>query len=523
MLKRQKPRNILEKVKRIEEIIKTTFLFWAIFIGIYVFFKVGIDLYHSFPSQEILLNLNFIVSKLLEEIIQTTYITFPFFIFIFSIITFISSYRIFSSRNYKNIFIFLFIVFLAFFINEQFGPLIEVTDPQFKNWEIFLFMILTSVLATAIIYFVQRKITLEGKDTLEIYDQEDLDAIIENHVRVRSNKNKLNLKDRRKRKRLGIMMSAIIAIIIASIFLLHVEKFEFITAGIILGILTSGLIVQGDKVALGLMYFVDPEKAESIFKTYILARAKDQTLEEIDHTKEVIELTSDYTKQKELKLLMSMRVALMQQLEKKRNKKIEDVIKQIDDGQLSIEELIELMREIDYELPRLIENESLIEPKSIPLLDDSTTCEYSLGEKVKKMIGLQDNELDLAAKEGLILPKQKFIWKLANMRKIRHSLDEYERGDYSEYGENFSIPLSLKTYLENNEYIIKSFADLLNTSIIKEESLKFEKLKGAKDLRILDFNTKAKSYCAVVKIGTDKSILILGIFNSPEYFVEESF
>ena len=511
---RKKSINVLDKVNKVERVAKSMFYIWGIFIIIYVFFRVRNGLIVGNLDKEIIQNLNYIVSIALKEMIRTIYITFPFFLFLFSIVTFITSYTIFSGKIAKNVIIFLFIIFSSYVADNLFGPFNTTSMSTLSPTKSFLFMIITAFLTFIIIYLIQKRIHLEGKETLDTDDEKNIDDLLNEHINAYKpkidGKNHIsNLKNRRKR--LGIIISAIIALIISMIFLLHIEKYDFVTSGLILGILLSGLSIQSEKIALGLLYFMDPEEAETIFKTYILARARDQKQKEILIKKEVIDLTSEYTKEKELGQLMAMKIALMKKLEYRRSQKISMVVKEIDEGDLSIDEIIFKIREINRELPKLIETDAVLEPQNLPLLDDGSKS-YSIGEKIGNLIGLEVSEVKDAIKEQLIAKNQSHIWLQSNMQQIKYSLYEFDRGEFTEYNQQICIPNSLKIFLHHNEYIIRSLAENILKLNLSDKPIKLELLKGSKDLQIYYFSTHTKSYSAILKKSQEGILSILGIF-----------
>jgi len=525
--KKQYNYDVIENVDKVQKGIKTLFFIWSFFMLIIVIVQIFNYLYIENFSEDIIYNLNYIISIFMRRIIQTVYSTFPIFLLLLSIYTFVSSYTIFSNSNIKNILTFILINFIAYNLNKyliieanEFSEISKNISPS--SYSLY-YMVLISIITTSIIYLIQKQITLEGKELSNEDDEANFNEILKKYKidnNIQQNNPNL-LKEKNRRRRMGSLMTGMISSVIALIFLLHTKQYEFINSGVILGLLFAGLIIQSEKLTLGFLYFIDPEEAEYIYRKYKFEKATMQMERRLIENENELEKIKNYKRADIEQQIQRLKVIYADQYSKGIKKEMDDLLKNISNNDKSVEEINQIMRD---KMKNIQQKATKFINDDIDLLSDNTentlkidekTKPLDIQEKINNLVGLTQEEITTALSKELIDDGQTNLWAIENMSKVQLSIKEVNEQKVHNINDNICMPKHLKEFFEKNQHILEALATELNKIILLEDYKILNVLKGTNNLHVLNISTSTKDYkCVLLKKNNGLLFTLLGLFDS---------
>lgn len=429
---------------------------------------------------------------------SAAFYSLPIILFYIVFATFYGSYKILESRGHKNLAVFGLVQLAAYFIVR----VLEFKIPSFDKGVSLGFTVLVAAVLFTMMAVVQAFIRLPSKvsrSSTEVPKQEEVEGGKDKSPRLRL-----------PGPALGILMSGLISIVIASIVHFRVrEGVSFVTWGVLFGSLMSIIAFKADRNLLGLLFFLDPGGAENLFKLLSVKR-------EVEDQKDLGEVERELTLLGKQKMKTAME-ALANELDQHFTQA------QFDDTRERVQSLIDKLKG-SRGLPQaeqavILQDvtmaiDQLREKQSLPALPAPDYSSLSLGEKMEQFVGLSGNEIQEAEAEGLISGSQSHLWSIGLQTKVKLALDDFDKEDLRGNGPIF-LANSWLPMVEANKHILQPLTDRLVSATPEE----FIPLKGAERAGLFEvhFGTVTKEYSAIVKRGSNSAIVVVGIGERPEH------
>lgn len=425
------------------------------------------------------------------------YYSFPVILIYVAIVTFYSSYRVLGSRGHKNVIVFFLVqMFAAFFVAE-----VGLEIPSIGQRDA---VILTFSIAIAIVVVV---ILVQGRIVAPQPSYVGARVSIRNDRPGLDSGEGVHAKD--QSEPMGMVIAGLFSLVIAAMIYFRVrDGISFVPWGVFFGVLSSGIILNSDKLILSILFFLDPRGAVSL---YHLIKLKEDVERERQRSEVEVEVGTLRNQERRTRALQ-MANELDQELKEATFQRGERDFRNLIDSlrtakNLSPEQLEDKIAEAENYIGLLRQTKQV--PHMLPEADYSG---LSNEEKMARHVGLAGEELEEAVAEGLIDPAQKFIWRSENQFRIRTAREDFSRnrvrGAFPVY-----LAESWSEYFEGNRLVLEK----LVTSIAGEEALQLTPIKGADalGLMVLEFNTIANRYCAVIAEAQSGGFLVYGVFEVP--------
>jgi len=297
---------------------------------------------------------------------------------------------------------------------------------------------------------------------------------------------------------IGLVVSAIFSLIIASmIYFRVVNGINFISWGILFGIITSIIIIKGDKTILGLFYFLDPNGAIYLFHLHKLKGVKEKASFIQDIQKEKSENIKD--------IYVAKLTKLSNELSEHKNKLqyeyIENIItsqiERLKDPNLTLTERLELHEKTDEMIAAVLKDS-----KDIVKITHAIEASRPLRDKIADFVGLTEEEQIEGISLGLISEDQKFLWNKDIQSKIKRGKTDFDNRKFKEQDQILFANSILQEYPINSQQI-SELIEKLNTHQLVTEQIIGTEIYG---LEFCRFSTINRDFIVIFK---DKSNSIL--------------
>jgi hypothetical protein len=304
----------------------------------------------------------------------------------------------------------------------------------------------------------------------------------------------------------SMLIAAIFSLVIAAITYFRSDGINYVSWGVVLGVLAAAVMVKADKLTLSLLYFLDPRGASGLYHLLIV---KDDVETEKSRGLREAELARLQNEQRSTSALR-----LANELEQELNKVT------FEKGRERIQAMIDDLRSMksseEGEQERRVLNarrtiEQLRSHRDIPRLTAGSNL-TALGDRVTAHVGLDDAELLEAESIGLISPTQRHLWTIDAQLLLGQAQDEI--GNEQVRGKR---PLLLSISAAKQ---VKSTPILLATlteAITGTSPPSLVPVKGAESDRWVEFRfeTTSHTYSAVIVVGPRGDYNVLGLVRVP--------
>jgi len=450
----------LAKIDRVKRIIAIPAMIWAAIVALELgLFAVGVaddSIFH-------------------RSLRSTAFYLLPLLLYWIVCATFYSSYRILNRRGgLKSAIVFIFIQVLAYFVFVEANVAAPALSRPASLWW-------TAVIAGVVVGVIAF-VTMAIKVPVDVGPSEGADAT-------------------------SVLMAGIFSLIIAAITYFRVQgDIKYISWGVMLGVLAGGMMVKSDKLALALLYFLDPRGASGL---YHLLAAHDEVEDEKARGLRELEMGR---LQDERRRTSALRLA--NELEQELN------TVSFERGKTQIVGLIEGLRNVsdaeEGEQERRIAVarhtiDRLRALRDVPLLTDSSNLS-SVGERVSAHVGLNEAELTEAIAAGLIDARQKHLWTIDAQQTLQVSMHDVA-GERLRGRKPVLVAANLEKSIKATPILLTTLIELLTKPTSPPTLIP---IRGAEEEGWLEarFATVSYEYSAVIRRGPAGDFVVLGIFRA---------
>ena len=433
------------------------------------------------------------------------YYLFPVTLYAIVILTFYSSHGILENRNYKSLLLFFIIQLMGFLLYND----TRVEIPPYFIQHKFISIIIVAgifILIFMIIFYL-----LKDKHISELIDkvnQQDIEQSISDLKSLTYYKSFSNL---------GIIVSAIFSTLIITLVNIRTYNSELqyiISFGALLGVLLVAFISRNEQTVLAMLSLLDPNGAKYLFtlksvkdkSDFELGKLKDES--DVQNMKtgifqQKIQLGKDYYKSRLQSLIAEMESLKNEEMFNIVETDMKEKIRQFKD--MSPRQKFLFLSNFEINIKKLKAQD--LEGLESPRIDYEG---YSLEEKIANLIGLNDDEIEIAVTNSLINLGQKYIWNFESQYRIKTAVTDFDKQDGSGY-EGISpifVARSLNKYYLGNSQVVSEMMD-----IIHKGDAKLSIIKGLEFLNLMEFRltTPIKEYSVVTKMGPKQEYLIHAI------------
>jgi len=304
--------------------------------------------------------------------------------------------------------------------------------------------------------------------------------------------------------RAGIVVAFVFSAVLATLTYLGSNQggLAFVPWGVFFGVAIAGLKFDPDRLILGLLLFLAPGDAVTIYNLLQLGGRVEQTRGDLDVQIEKSNLTAEEDRL-ELETLAN---SLDEQMRSAQAAYVKDAIQRVIERLQSAATLSPEMRREAFAQARILIS-NLRSGRPVLSLPTTDTTGMPLAEKVNYHIGLSDAEIQTALAEGLIDGSQSHLWRPEVQDVLRMSLDDVRLERLVG-----KPPMYVTLTMEPDADIYKVALSTLAQLLVKQRSgeLTVAPIKGELDNRIVEarFDTVTQTYSAILHRTERHSVLL---------------